>query len=480
LLLAGGAAPAATPSAANLEEGRLRSCELPGVGETVRCGELTVPEDPRRPSGRTISIFVVVLPALSANPRSDPWVEITGGPGNAATDYAQDYVSDYRHLRRDRDVLLVDQRGTGRSNGLYCEELSLHRVASFFPRWPADGVQSCRARLSATADLSQYSTLNAAHDLEAVRRWLGYSQLNLFSYSYGAHAALEYMRAYPDRVRSAILWGVVPPDFRRPLHYARDGQRALDRLFADCRADRACRATYPRPAEQLRQVMLRLARSPVPLQIRHPVTGQILMTEITQAGVAQALWVALTRPDYARRLPLIIDAAWRGDFQPLIDLDVARQPPRRRYYNAMHLSVACPEETMQINPSAIPAAHAGTFMPADRTIEYNAACRAWGVRARPSSELRPVRVDTPTLIISGGLDPITPPHWGELVHRALPRSRHIVIRHLSHESNGLADAACLDRMFAAFVDDPRPQAISVACIGRMTPPAFARREVARR
>ncbi len=434
---------------------------------------MEVAENPKRPHGRAISLFVVVLPALSANPRSDPWVELAGGPGNAVTDFARSYTTDYRFVRKDRDVLLVDQRGTGRSNGLYCEELALHRVSSFFPRWPASAVRTCRERLSATADLSQYSSANAAHDLEAVRAWLRYPNLNLFSSSYGTRAALEYMRLYPERVRSAILWGVVPPDFQRPLYYARDGQQAFERLVADCRADQACGSAYPRLAEELAEVMQRLTLSPVAVGIHHPLTGEMLQTEITRAGLAQAIWVALTYPDQARRLPLAIRAAARGNFEPFITLDVAREPPRRRYYNAMHLSVVCPEETSHVNPSQIERLHERTFMPPDRTREYIEACRNWGIPSVSPSGLQPVRSNAPTLILSGYMDPITPPYWGERVHIRLPRSRHIIVRHLSHETNGLSGAECLDRMFADFVADPRPDRVDTGCLRDVTPPPFA-------
>src|SRR5688500_4169848 len=196
---------------------RLPPCTVPGIPAGFLCGDVKVPENRSVRNGRTISLFVIVAPSLSDKPRTDPWVELSGGPGNAATDYAQSYASIMREYRRDRDVLLVDQRGMGRSNPLYCESLAGHRISSLFERWPADSVAACRDSLSKIADLSQYGTERAAEDLESVRETLGYSQLNLFSYSYGSRLALAYMRRYPASVRSAVLWGVVAPDFRRPL-----------------------------------------------------------------------------------------------------------------------------------------------------------------------------------------------------------------------------------------------------------------------
>jgi pimeloyl-ACP methyl ester carboxylesterase len=451
---------------------QLKPCQLPNVDEVVLCGELPVPENPAQPGGRMISLFVVVVPAVSPHPAADPWVEWAGGPGYAATDYARSYTTDVRMHRQDRDVLLVDQRGMGRSNGLYCEELSLHRVSAIFPRWPPEAVATCRERLSQQADLTQYSTARAADDLEAVRKWLHYPQLNLFSYSYGARAALTYMHRYPASVRSSIVWGVVPPHFRRPLYYARDGQQAIDRLLADCLSNSACAQAFPRVGEELTETLVRLDQAPVPTTIVHPVTKEALPATITRAGFADGLWQALFEPDRAHRIPMVIHHAAAGDFGPFLQLDVATAPPPRRYYNGAHLSIVCPEETQHIANGEVEQMHRDTFVPADRTSDYIKACELWQVPTLAAETLKPVRVDVPTLIISGYMDPVTPPSWGDDAARFLPRSRHVVIRHLSHESNGLQNAECLDQLFAQFVAEPDAHALDISCTEQIRPPAF--------
>lgn len=448
-------------------------CTLPGLEETVLCGELRRPENPDRPGGRTIPIFVVVVPALSPAPHPDAWVEIPGGPGNAATDYARDYAGGtWSAYRRDRDVLLVDARGMGRSNPLYCEELALHRVSSLFSRFPEDAVRVCRERMGEDADLAQYSTALAADDLEAVRAWLGYPQLNLFSYSYGTRATLVFMQRHPGSVRSAVLWGVVPPDYRRPLYYAQDSQRAMERLLADCVADSTCAAAFPRVREELAEVLDRLERDPVPVTLSHPVTGASLPTSITRSGFAQGLWVALSYPDRAHRLPWVIHLAARGDFKPFLEMDVATRPPRRRYYNAAHLSIVCPEEVQHVRSEEVEPLHDGTFMPAERTWEYLRACEAWGLPILPASTLEPVRSSVPTLIVSGWMDPFTPPELGDRVARHLTSVRHVVVRHLSHEPDGITNAECLDSLSHRFVARPDPATLDTSCAARIGPPPF--------
>ena len=267
-----------------------------------------------------------------------------------------------------------------------------------------------------------------------------------------------------------MLWGVVPPDFRRPLSYPRDGQAALDRLLADCSAEPACHDAFPAIAQELRGLLAHLDSSPAPITLRDPTTGRAVPTAITHAGMAQAIWSALASPDQARQLPLVIHAAARGDYEPLLALDVAARPPRRRYYNAMHLSVVCGEEVLQSTPEELTAASLGSFMSVERSIEYRDACVRWGVPRADRATTAPVVSSVPTLIVSGAMDPITPPRWGSAVATGLSNSRHVVVPHLSHEANGLSGAGCLDRLFAQFLSVPDPTTLKTDCIAEIRPP----------
>jgi len=466
------AAPFAETAHASDDPSPLSDCRIAGVDETLRCGEIRVPENPAAPDGRSISLHIVVLPALGPAPSNDPWMEFVGGPGNAATDFAASYAKDWKAFRAQRDVVLIDQRGTGRSNGLYCPELALHRVSSLFPRFPAKAVRSCRKKLSTHADLAQYSTRNAARDIEAVRKRLGYDKLNIFASSYGTRLALEYVKLFPDNIRSVMLWGVVAPDFRRPLFYARDGEQALSRLFDDCRTDASCNAAFPDPQQDLEAALRAIDGAREKLAIVDPLSGKSHKIAMSRAGFAQALWVALSVPEQARQLPFVIHAAAEGNFEPFLALDVATKPPRRRYDNGMHLSVACPEETAHISRDELARAYENSFMPVDRAREYLKACRIWNIPPTDLSSLAPARAFVPTLIVSGYMDPITPPSWGEKAREGLKNSRHIVVRRLSHESDGLIGAECLDALFLEFLAKPDPAALDASCIDTIRPPPF--------
>lgn len=456
-----------------VERVALRPCQLPGITEPLQCAEVRVPEVRGTAATRMLSLRVVVVPALQPSPTNDPWVELVGGPGNAATDFAPQFVEELAYIRQRHDVLLVDQRGTGGSNPLYCAELALHQVSSLPPRFPAREVEACRARLATHAALAHYTTADAAEDLDAVRRALGYETLNLFGSSYGTRVVLEYLRRHSAHVRSAMLWGVVPPSFQRPLWYPRDGQAAFDRLVADCAREPTCRRAFPAITEELHRLLARLETTPVPITLTDPSTQRAVATTITSAGVAQAIWSALAEPDRARQLPLMIHAAVRGDYAPLLALDVATRPPRRRYYNGMHLSVVCGEEVLQSTTAQIRSASNGSFMNAERGLEYREACVRWLVPRADSTTTTAVVSHVPTLIVSGDMDPITPSRWGNLAAASLANSRHLVIPHLSHEANGLRGAECLDTLFAQFLATPDPKVLRTDCVARIRPPEFA-------
>ncbi|MES1244912.1 MAG: alpha/beta fold hydrolase [Acidobacteriota bacterium] len=154
-------------------------------------------------------------------------------------------------MRRNRDVLLVDLRGTGRSSALVCSELEGEDGGQEFLDGflPAGKVRACRDRLKKEADLAWYTTDAAIDDVEEVRTALGYGPLNLMGGSYGTRAVLTYLRRHPRSVRTATLDGVVAPDARNPLGLARATQQALDGLLAECESDPACRGAFPKLRE---------------------------------------------------------------------------------------------------------------------------------------------------------------------------------------------------------------------------------------
>jgi len=215
----------------------LQPCRPEGMKEDVLCGTFSVPEDRAKPDGRKVALKVIVVPARTERPEPDAVALIGGGPGEAITGAAPGVSQEVGDLLARRDVLLVDQRGTGGSNGLYCAFgiTPENPQPAFDTMFPLDGVKKCAAELAKKADLTKYTTTIAADDLEAVRRWLGLGPLNLVGGSYGTRFVQVFLRRYPESVRTAILQGVVSMDQQVPINHSLDGQRALEIVVESAR-----------------------------------------------------------------------------------------------------------------------------------------------------------------------------------------------------------------------------------------------------
>src|SRR5580693_5750495 len=238
-------AAAQSPPAPPSPRVELSSCRLAGVADDARCGVVEVFEDRAARSGRKIGIHLAVLPAKGPRREPDPIVVIPGGPGQDAVASARIFADLFAPARATRDLVLIDQRGTGASNPLNCKLPGSNEDPQGYlgDLIPLDAVRRCLQTLP--ADPALYTTPIAMEDLDEVRQALGYDRINLYGASYGTRAALVYMRAHPEHVRSAMLSGLVPTDMKIPLYQARDAQRAMDLLLDDCEADPACSRAFP-------------------------------------------------------------------------------------------------------------------------------------------------------------------------------------------------------------------------------------------
>jgi len=457
------------PEKENTPPSPLKPCKVPGVDEEVLCGRLTVFENRQTRSGRKIDLNVVVLPALEQPPREDPLFDLAGGPGLAATSAAGGYAKEYR---RRRDVVLVDQRGTGRSNPLHCRRDTgpQHFLDEMYP---VEYVRNCRRELEAKADLTQYTTPVAADDLDEVRAWLGYERINLFGLSYGTRAALVYMRRHPGRVRSAILVSGASTNLWIPLHHARGGQRAMNLLLDECAADQSCDRAFPRIKQELTTLLAKLERRPARAEYTLPETGSRVTVEIRRDIFAEKLRARMYSPEGARQVPFIIHQAARGDFGPFLKMVNPTNRMRPDFLaDGMYLSVTCAEDTAFIDPAAAARMNKQSFLGNYRVFQQRRACGIWPRSKIPGAYQEPIKSNIPVLIISGHMDPVTPPEWGEQVARHLPNSRHVVIRHLAHIPDGLSNVECLDKLVLEFYDRGDAKSLDTSCVNQMLPPPF--------
>jgi pimeloyl-ACP methyl ester carboxylesterase len=307
----GGGPPLSAESVGALE---LSSCKLSGVPQPARCGVLEVAENPNRTAGRQLEIGVAVIPATGGKSRPDPIVILMGGPGEDAISAAEIYVKQFTALRQDRDILLVDQRGTGRSGALNCALFSVQEAAvSLRDLFPPAAVEKCEQNLRLRADLTQYTYDRFANDLEQVRQALGYGPLNLFGGSYGTRAAQVYLRMYPKGVRTVYMGSVVPLDAATPLSFAKTGQTALEKMFDGCAGDFACSAAFPNLRGEFRQVSARLSSG----SVRVTVQGQTGTVPLDRGRVAEWFRSKLYRPRSSTALPWMIHRAFLGDWSPI-------------------------------------------------------------------------------------------------------------------------------------------------------------------
>jgi pimeloyl-ACP methyl ester carboxylesterase len=477
LLSGATAAPAPVPA-----EGpprlSLTPCKVTGIEREVRCGRFEVYEDRARHAGRKISLRVVVLPSTGAQHAADPVFVFEGGPGASAVESAAGEAAGGAEVNKKRDIVLVDVRGTGDSNGLQCKALQGHQgVLGYLESFlPVAGVRACRKELEPRADLKLYTTALSVDDVDDVRAALGYDRINVEGGSYGTFAALNYMRRHPAHVRTAVLEGIVPPDTRLPLSFARDAQAALDKVIEACKRDSACHAAFPDTAGEIARLLSRLDAQPVEATIKDPKTGQPLKFMLGRSAAAQTIRYMLYIPVTAAQIPLQVHMAAQGDFGPLAESAYFFGNFATGMSDGFYLSVTCSEDVPLFTPAEAAEAARGTFLGDFRARVQKAACAEWPRGETPEGFTEPVRSDVPTLLISGERDPVTPAAWAERAARTLPHSKSVVVPGGGHGYDGEKNVECLDRISLAFVESGTEKDLDTGCVAAIEPAPFALRD----
>ncbi len=426
-----------------------------GAPEGSRCGALTVWEDRDARSGRTLDLDVIVLEATGPNPRPDPVYVLTGGPGQAATGSAG---GSRRHpLRAQRDIVFMNQRGTGGSNELPCRHdddapVDVYLGQIFDPELAAE----CVRDLSERADLTKYQSPYSLDDLDDLREALGHDRINLWGGSYGTRAALVYIRRHEEHVRTAVLNASMSMDQIMPEGMARDAEAAIRGVLRDCADMPDCAAKYPDLDADYTAVVER-TRDPVPVTVTDPRNGAEVEALLQPAGFAEALRAMLYAPGPTQDVPRLLHlAATTGDYDGFANFGAARAHNIAQLAPAgMYLSVTCAEDIPFANEPGEYEQGAGTFLADARARSHFDACRIWPRGEVPADFHDPVVSDLPVLIISGTHDPVTPPRWGEAAARTLPNGIHVVVPFGHHGWGGLENAgACVLGIQVSFLAAP--------------------------
>ncbi len=456
-------AMAAMPTAASAPTAAAPAarCWLPGVARPALCGQIARPLDPARPSGPQIAVHYAVLPAQARHPDADPVLFFAGGPGQSAIESAPIFIARHGRLNQRRDLVFIDQRGTGRSAPLVCDDD--RPAAALAPLALRDDpaerlrrLRECRQALQSLphGDLRFYATALASADADAVRAQLGAPRINAIGVSYGSRAVLDYLRQFPDRVRRAVLDGVMPPDMRLADAAARDNQAALDALLSACTAQPDCAGRYPGLSARLHALLATLPRS---VALPHPVSGGIETVRLDREMLLAMLRSPLYAPALAAALPAVIAEAAQGRFAPLAALAAALSGNGMTLATGMHFSVICSEDLRPIAPPPPPADAAAAADPHNdfgdsfRTL-YATACADWPRAAVDAAFYIVPPTVVPVWLLSGGLDPVTPPRHGQRVADALgPSARHTVVPMAGH---GVLALPCVRDAVNAFVAAP--------------------------
>lgn len=433
-------------------------------GADIICGYLTVPEDYAQPDGATIRLAVAIIKSKRENKKVDPIFFAQGGPGGSTLDsYVDPLLSPDSRLRKDRDLVLFDQRGTLYSQpSLYCKEydqlildtLEKDLTTEEYERMDLETMSACRDRLlQEGVNLSSYDSIENARDIESLRLALGYEKINLYGVSYGTLLAQHYLRLYPGSLRSVTLDGVVAPQINSVLDNAINEDRAFKKLFSSCAEDPDCNRTYPNLEQEYEQLLDKLEKAPARVPMTDPDSNisynTVIDGESFQGSIFQMLYVS----DLIPALPLIIHNAVQGDytaFGRILSIFIFD----RSMSMGMFYSVWCAEDAdfepedfrlENVNPRIAEWEKRSPY-------EFLTLCKAWNVEPLGTEADQPVSSSVPTLLLSGEFDPVTPPKNAEAAATTLSHSYNFVFPTGAHGQ--LLDSECSDGIFLSFLEDP--------------------------
>jgi pimeloyl-ACP methyl ester carboxylesterase len=443
----------------------------------LQCGSVKRPLDPTLPAGLMIDVHYLVVPAMARNKQPDAVLLLAGGPGQSAMDVAPAVMSRLARLNNRRDLVFIDQRGTGRSAPLQCaDESRLPVQQSIDPQQQLERLRQCSADLAKLpyGDMRFFTTTLAMQDFDAVREQLGVTQWNLIGASYGTRAALEYLRQFPQKVRRTVIDGVAPPDMVLPVSFSADGQAALEALFQACETDTkgptACTSQFPGLRQQWRDLLAGLPRQ---ISASHPITGKAESFELTRSALLRLIRAPLYTPALASALPAAIAAAANGNFSGLIGLSGAMVGSRKanRLAMGMHFSVVCAEDAPGIaNSVQSPGEDFGQV----DALMYESVCAFWPRGQVPQTFYTVAAVASPVLVLSGGADPATPPRHGARIAKALgEKAQHIVVAQAGHGVMGVGCMRDVVYRFVVATTDAQSLPQDAACATKVPrPPVF--------
>lgn len=452
-------------SAANDTKLSIEECHLDGIKQIVQCGKLQVPENYQQKDGKDISINFAVLPAIDRNQNKAPLMFLAGGPGQAAVSLSAGLYRAFNEVRKTRDIILVDQRGTGESNPLECkDDLELDPYTFLTEDYGVENIQACISQLK--GDLSQYNSENAIRDFDAVRAALGHEKIAIYGGSYGTRAGLVYMRMFPESLSSVILDSVGPIEVPIGL-FGKSAERSFNMLLENCKQDQSCHDTYPELGKKFQQLVAKFSEEPVTVNIAHPTLGMQTEFVISRMKFVSTIFTMLYTMEMRSLIPLMIEQASQGNFAPLAG--VTANGGMGAMYVGLTYNIICNEDMPKITQQMLIDDAKNTFNGDISQVALVNACSVWPKYQVDDSFYQPVTANIPTLIISGELDPVTPPSNGDFSDKSLPNSKHIVMKDSSH-TPGMG--GCAIDIITEFLDKKDPNDLDESCLADIPKASF--------
>jgi pimeloyl-ACP methyl ester carboxylesterase len=446
---------------------RLEPCKDPKLKQPAKCGTYTVWENRAAKSGRTIDLNIVVLGATGKDRKPDPLFILLGGPGEGAASSGPEWSAD-DPLRVDRDLVFVDARGTGKSNGLHCLIPKDGPLQEFMPTLNVPAIKACRVELEKHADLRYYLTTYAMDDLDDVRAALGYDKINLDGGSYGTGAVLVYIRQHGEHVRSATLWSATALTQPMPEYFAKDAEVAIHNVFRDCYAEAACKVAFPMLEDDYRRAVAKIESGPVQVTVADPRNKKPAQVSLDAEAFAEALRAMLYKPEAMRSIPLLLHKAAGGDYKVFAEFQLTRNVDlNSAIADGLYFSITCTEDVDRTDPDQLRENNRGTFLSDHRSRPHIEGCKGWPRGKLPPGFGDEVKSDVPVLIVNGANDPATPPGAGKAAMSRLTNARMIVVPYGGHSQEGLIGEECVKKIAARFLETADQRSLDVSCVKDM-------------
>ncbi len=444
----------------------LEDCHIDGIKQQVQCGTLKVPENYQQPDGKHIDVNFVVVPAIDRSQNKEPLMFLAGGPGQAAAEISAGIRQAFTEVRKTRDLIMVDQRGTGKSSPLQCEDDASIDPYGVIPEdFNVDDVKECLAQYD--VDLSQFNTENAVRDFDAVRQALGHDKITIYGGSYGTRSGLTYMRMFPQSLSAVVLDSVGPIEV--PIGpFGQSAARSFDLLLEHCQQEPSCQKAFPNLRKEFDAVMERLNSESVEVDIVHPTLGTKTQLKMSPIKFLSTIRMQLYSVDMRNLVPLVIHQAYLGNYLPIAGLSATLNSGSGMYIGLL-FNIVCNEDVPRVSEDLWAKDADNSFGKDASHFAWKLACPLWP-KYQPSEEFyQPVTADIPTLIISGDVDPVTPPSNGDYADKSLPNSKHLVLPHSGHTPG---PTTCAIHIIDEFLDKKNPNDLDESCLDDIPKESF--------